>query len=99
MFADGNRELVTVIEAISAAGRALHPTILFKGKTMQRSWVLDRLLYARYGNTERGWTNDDEGIGWVQDFVCSTSPYVLLYFFNCFYLDLMFVKNIPGGAL
>ena len=32
---DGNRELVTIIEAISASDGLHHPTILFMGKTLQ----------------------------------------------------------------
>jgi len=74
VLSDGNRQLITVIECISAAGQLLRPTILFKGKTFQNRWLTDRIKPARYGNTENGWTNDVEGLAWANDFVEKTKP-------------------------
>jgi helix-turn-helix, Psq domain/Tc5 transposase DNA-binding domain len=35
---DGNRELVTVIECVSADGSALHPSVIYKGKRRDLEW-------------------------------------------------------------
>lgn len=34
----GNREWVTVMKCISAAGTYTRPTVIFKGKTLQHQW-------------------------------------------------------------
>lgn len=73
-FVDGKRELVTVIEAISAAGECHHPTILLKGKTLQGRWLVHRIEGASYGNTERGWTSDREAMKWLEGFAKGTKP-------------------------
>ena len=71
---DGNHELVTIIEAISASGGLYHPTILLKGKTLQGHWLLHRIVGASYGNTECGWTSDKEAMTWLEGFAKSTKP-------------------------
>ena len=68
LYVDGNQELVTVIEAISASGGLHHPTILLKGKTFQGCWLIHRVTGASYGNTECGWTTDAEAITWLEGF-------------------------------
>ena len=65
---DGYCELVTVIEAISASGSTHYPTILLKGKTLQGRWLTHRIPGASYGNTEHGWTTDEEAITWLKSF-------------------------------
>lgn len=78
IFTDGKRELVTVIEAISAAGACHHPTILLKGKTFQSRWLKYKIQGASYGNMERGWTTDAEAITWLEGFLKATKPYEFL---------------------
>ena len=73
---DGNHELVTVIEAISTSGSTHYPTILLKGKTLQGCWLTHRIPGTSYGNTEHGWTTDEEAITWLKGFIESTKPYV-----------------------
>lgn len=80
-YLDGNRELVTVIEAISGAGGLHKPTILLKGKNLLTRYLKYRIKPARYGNTERGWTTDREAIEWLEDFEKETRPYVSLFLF------------------
>ncbi|KZP02543.1 hypothetical protein FIBSPDRAFT_660821, partial [Athelia psychrophila] len=70
----GKHELITVIEAISAAGACHHPTILLKGKTFQSRWLKYKIQGASYGNTERGWTTDAEAITWLEGFLKATKP-------------------------
>jgi hypothetical protein len=74
LTADGSRELVTVIEAIRADGFSHAPTILLKGKNLLRRYLTHRIPNARYGVTERGWTNDVEGLKWVKHFAETTRP-------------------------
>ena len=71
---DGNHELVTVIEAISASGSTHYPTILLKGKTLQGCWLTHCIPGTSYGNTECGWTTDEEAITWLKGFIESTNP-------------------------
>ena len=37
---DANLELVTIVETVSADGFLLKPYVIFKGKRVQRSWVM-----------------------------------------------------------
>ena len=71
LYVDGNWELVTVIEAISASGNVHHPTILLKRKTLQGCWLI-HIPGASYGNMERGWTSDEEAMTWLEGFIKST---------------------------
>jgi hypothetical protein len=64
----GDREWATVIEAIGAAGWALPPMVILKGKVHMSIWyehsnVPDDWLIAL---SPTGWTNDDLGIMWLQ---------------------------------
>ena len=77
---DGNHELVTVIEAISALGGPHHPTILLKGKTLQGHCLIHRIVGALYGNTECGWTSDKEAMTWLWGFAKSTKLQVIFLF-------------------
>lgn len=44
---DGNWELVTVIETVCADGTALHPSVIFKGKTRDLEWARNNPSKAR----------------------------------------------------
>jgi hypothetical protein len=44
---DGNRELVTVIEAICADGSTVHPTVIFQAKRRNAEWGRDNPSNAR----------------------------------------------------
>lgn len=67
---------------MSAAGACHHPTILLKGKTLQGRWLTHKIQGASYGNTERGWTTDEEAITWVKKFIRDTQPYEILSSFG-----------------
>ncbi len=45
---DGNRELVTIIEAVCADGTALHPSVIFQGMRRNLEWGRDNPCHARY---------------------------------------------------
>jgi hypothetical protein len=63
----GNREWITSIEAINAAGWALPPMILLKAKTYQGSWFEDPLIPGdwRLQTSPNGWTTDEIGLDWL----------------------------------
>ncbi|GEQ68297.1 hypothetical protein JCM33374_g1965 [Metschnikowia sp. JCM 33374] len=54
----GNREWVTAIECISAAGFALPPFIIMKGARLQKGWFNNIPPKWQLGVTENGWTNN-----------------------------------------
>ena len=45
---DGNRELITVIEAICADGSILHPSVIFQAKRQRADWGRNNPCNARY---------------------------------------------------
>jgi hypothetical protein len=62
----GNREWVTVIEAINATGWALPPYIIFKGKVFIESWFDELPDQWRLMISPNGWTTDEIGLEWLQ---------------------------------
>ncbi len=67
---DGNREFISLLAFVNAAGQAFDPTLLYQGKSkdLQDSWVedLDDDFKAFFGSTEKGWTNDAIGLIWIR---------------------------------
>jgi 4-hydroxybenzoate polyprenyltransferase len=74
----GSRTWTTIIECISALGRALTPLVILKGKTLQRSWFPEKLtLLDNWDFTarEKGWTNDEIALRWLKTiFIPQTKP-------------------------
>jgi hypothetical protein len=68
---DGSREFITLLACVSALGKTIPPTLLYKGRSgdLQSTWVED--LGAEddlfFGATENGWTNDKYGMMWLQE--------------------------------
>ena len=59
----GNREWVTVIEAICADGYSLPPCVIFKGKIYITDWFESNLPYNwRIEISNNGWTTDEIGL-------------------------------------
>ena len=63
----GNREWVTVIESINAAGWVLPPMIIVKGVKHQLSWYEASPRHWPIGVSDNGWTNDELGFTWLTD--------------------------------
>ena len=66
-----NREWVSIIECVSAAGAALSPYLIFKGKQLQvefMRWIDRHLSSWSYGVSENGWTDNWHGISWLESF-------------------------------
>lgn len=66
----GNREWVTMIEAVSAEGQSIPPFIIVKGKKHLRSWYEGSTLPVDWAITlsENGWTNNKLGLDWLKHF-------------------------------
>jgi hypothetical protein len=62
----GNREWVTVIECISAAGYALPPYIIFKSKTLNLGWAEDLPYDWILDHSPNGWTSDEISLRWLK---------------------------------
>ena len=69
-----NKELVTVIECISTLGDALHPTIVLKGKVITTDFCVELPPDWNIGVSTTGWTNDNIGQYWLEDFNKQTKP-------------------------
>ena len=62
----GKQEWVTVIECINAAGSALAPMVIFKGKTLNSGWLPSQTPSDwHFGVSENGWTSNILGLEWL----------------------------------
>ena len=65
---DGNREMVTVIECISADGRVIPPMYIYKGSRHLLGWhagVQDK-EQATFTRSTEGSTDNELGLEWVE---------------------------------
>ena len=64
---DGNRELVTILESVSALGVAVPPMIIFKGKALYIGWMKDveKHQAAYFAHSDSGYTNDELTFEWL----------------------------------
>jgi len=72
----GNREWVTVIQAVNSVGYAVPPFLVMAGKNHLESWYneVDFPPQWRAGVTSNGWTTNEMGIEWVYHFEEFTAP-------------------------
>ncbi|KAH8913926.1 DDE-domain-containing protein, partial [Atractiella rhizophila] len=67
---DGNREWITVVESVNAAGNAAgdtaNPMIIFAGNNLMESWVEDPIKNAHYCVSPSGWTDDKKRLDWLK---------------------------------
>ena len=62
-----NREWVSIIETISAAGSKITPVVIFKGKNLQTSWFsVDSIPDWYYTTSQNGWMSNEIGSWWLQ---------------------------------
>ncbi|KZT18027.1 DDE-domain-containing protein, partial [Neolentinus lepideus HHB14362 ss-1] len=72
---NGNRELVTIIEAVCADGRALHPSVIYQGQCRDLEWGRNNPCKASISYSPKGWTDQDLGFKWLErDFEPATRP-------------------------
>ena len=62
---DGNRELVTVIECVSAAGEVLY---IYRGSVHLMVWHAEVVAKktATFAWTPKGWTDRELGLEWLE---------------------------------
>ncbi|KAF6519132.1 hypothetical protein HZS61_009512 [Fusarium oxysporum f. sp. conglutinans] len=74
----GSRSWITILECISATGKVLRPTVIFKGKTVQQQHFpedLDFLDDWEFSCSENGWTSNKLALVWLRKaFIPSTKP-------------------------
>ncbi|KAM6509943.1 hypothetical protein FALCPG4_19040 [Fusarium falciforme] len=66
----GNREWVTVIQAINAEGWAIQPFIVVAGQYHLASWYRESNLPGDWAiaTTQNGWTDNETGLEWIKHF-------------------------------
>jgi len=65
---DGNRELVTVIETVSADGRVLPPMYIYKGVQHLIGWhaAVIKANKATFATSPKGWTDNELGLEYLE---------------------------------
>ena len=65
---DGNRQFITVVEAVSAAGGVLPPLVIDKGKAHYMGWHahVSKEEPAFFGISEKGWTDNELGVLYLE---------------------------------
>ena len=61
-----NKEWITVLECISARGRYIKPTVIFKGKALQHQWFEESTPDWVYTTSNKGWIDNGIGLGWLE---------------------------------
>ncbi|KAF6527778.1 hypothetical protein HZS61_008080 [Fusarium oxysporum f. sp. conglutinans] len=66
----GNREWVTVIQAINAEGRAIQPFIVVAGQYHLANWYQESNLPGDWAiaTSQNGWTDNEIGLEWLKHF-------------------------------
>jgi hypothetical protein len=66
----GDREWVTVIQSICAAGYAAPPFIIYKGRVHISAWYEEANIPRNWKVlvSENGWTNNELGLKWLKHF-------------------------------
>jgi 4-hydroxybenzoate polyprenyltransferase len=74
----GSRVWTSLIECVSATGRALPPLVIFKGKSVQQQWFPQDLSHFKdwqFTATKNGWTSDQTAVEWLEKvFIPRTQP-------------------------
>ena len=75
---DGSREFISLLACVSAIGRKLPATLLYKGESydLRDTWVEDlEDSDDFFGASSNGWSNDAFGLKWLTDvFEPNTAP-------------------------
>lgn len=70
----GDREWVTVIQSVCAAGYAIPPFIIYKGRVHISAWYEETSIPRNWklSVSENGWTNNTLGLEWLKHFDAHT---------------------------
>ncbi|KAH7464117.1 hypothetical protein FOMA001_g17824 [Fusarium oxysporum f. sp. matthiolae] len=71
----GNREWITVIQAINAEGQSIAPFIIGAGQYHLANWYQESNLPGDWviATSQNGWTNNELGLEWLKHFDRSTT--------------------------
>ena len=64
----GNREWVTIIQGVSAAGHLLPPFVIFAGSVLINTWFKDLPRDWILEVSPNGWTNNQLALAWLEHF-------------------------------
>ena len=71
----GNREWVTVLEGISAAGQRMKPLVIFKGKNLSSGWFpATSTPDWAYCSSPNAWTSNDIALKWLEQVFIPSTP-------------------------
>jgi hypothetical protein len=72
----GNREWITVIQAVRSDGEVIPPYVVVAGKTHLESWYRDSPFPPDWtiDLSENGWTNNRIGLDWIKHFEKHSRP-------------------------
>jgi hypothetical protein len=72
----GDREWVTVIQSVCAAGSYTPPFIIYKGRVHISAWYEEAGIPRNWklSVSENGWTNNALGLEWLKHFDAHTKP-------------------------
>ncbi|KAF5345707.1 hypothetical protein D9758_013045 [Tetrapyrgos nigripes] len=71
----GNRDLITIVEAVNAKGKALHSSFIFPGMKRDLRWAENNPDNASISISPNGWTDQELGLMWLEkDFEPNTRP-------------------------
>lgn len=63
---DGNREMITVLETVSATGALLPPMVVYKGQTHLEGWhAFTKRDGTHFARSEKGWTSREIGLDYL----------------------------------
>ncbi|KAK7184726.1 transposase, partial [Paraphaeosphaeria sporulosa] len=63
-----NRELISLVECVSATGVSLPPMLIMKAKTILEQWVVNLPSDYLINITNSGYANDQTAIDWIKHF-------------------------------
>ncbi|KAF5336670.1 hypothetical protein D9758_015664 [Tetrapyrgos nigripes] len=66
MLEDGDREMATMIECLSADGTCIHSNVIFKANRQDHSWGANNPGNASISLSPKGWTDQELGFKWLQ---------------------------------
>ena len=75
----GNREWVTLIAAINAAGWSVPPFLIFAGQYHLSAWYEEEEIPRNWAIalSDKGWTNNELGVEWLKHFNAHTKARVV----------------------
>jgi hypothetical protein len=68
MPSSNNRELITLVESVSATGASIGPMVIIKAATLLENWAIDLPKHYLINLTESGYSTDTTTLEWLKNF-------------------------------